>query len=302
MDEIEIGQLEAIKAANDHECSQVLDETPKINEACEFQPEINVSSVNSRSASEKLSMQVMKMSTLSSDIVKLLSDLCQEAREFTDQLCGFQSEVELKRQELKMLHDIDASAAAFKTLQENHRSRMEDLERIMEDQRGNWEREKIRQEQEAIAYQENMRIRRQMEEEEYQQSLAAQGLAAKNELEMELQAMRMASLENQRTLEVSLREREQLLERSELEWNTFRQQLQQFLLFLDRQFQSNAEMPFQSNKEPFPEHLNVNKKGSSSYESDCSQLELPGRPNSVSEEALACGTSEEAAIETSQAE
>jgi hypothetical protein len=198
---------------------------------------------------QRLSTQMEKFSNLSSDITKLLSELFEEVQNSLTQVQSVQSAVDLKKNELKALHDIDVSATAMEKLIEDHRLQRENLENLMKSQRNAWEEEKAERIQEEKEYLENLKSRRQREEEEYGRIWAAEQQQARQQLEEELQAARQKSLEERDALDMECLEREEILKEKETEWIKLVQELEAFVSKLAGRSPSQASAGADSNQE-----------------------------------------------------
>ena len=188
---------------------------------------------------EKISSQMEHFSGLSSDISAVMSELSQEMRKAMDQLHAVRAEVDLKKKEVKTLHDIEKSAEELQRVIKNRRLQIADMDRHLESQRADFEAEKSRREEEHKKYQEDLRVRREHDEAEYQEKWAAERLRAEQALEDELRALRQESMEKQEALNKDLQEREQRIKRQERELNLFTQELEQFMSRLAGRAQSN---------------------------------------------------------------
>jgi hypothetical protein len=174
---------------------------------------------------DELSAKSEKFSILSADMTKILSDLSSEVKRTWRQFQAVQSAVDLKREELKSLHDLDVSAASLKQLIEDQRLQKGKLERLMESQRSSWEEEKTRLDRENNEYRDKLAIQRQREEAEL---LVARQEYQKMREEIELQCL----------------EREQTLHERELELGRLIQEIERFMSKIDKHDKPpNAALP-----------------------------------------------------------
>jgi chromosome segregation ATPase len=178
---------------------------------------------------EKISSQMERFSTLSSDMIMLVSELSQEAKKAMDQLRAIREEVNLKKGELKTLHDMERSAEELQRLIENRRIQISNLDQLLERQRNTFETEKSNREQEHKKYLEDLKVQRQREETEYRNKQASEHLKAKQTLDEELRMLRQKSTEKQDALNKDLLEREKRIMQKEKELDLLTQELEQFI-------------------------------------------------------------------------
>jgi hypothetical protein len=171
-----------------------------------------------------------KFSILSAGIAKILSNLTTEMKKALDQFHAIQSAVELKKKELRMLHDIEASAVSLKQLIDDHQVQRENLERLMNSRRANLEEEQARLDREEKEYQDNLKIQRQHEEEEYRRLRVSEELRAQKRIEDDLQATEQRCQQMRETTERECLEREQILQEKESECSRLIQELEQLMV------------------------------------------------------------------------
>jgi hypothetical protein len=211
------------------------------------QPDTAVDDVmTSRLRAEKLSIEIDRFSGLSSELTAILTLFSQEIKTAAEQLNRIRAAVDLKKKELKDLHGIEASVAALDRLAVEHQGKKEALERLMADQRAQWEVEKARRTREEKEYAENLRIRREREEEESRQRVAGEKLKAQQKLEEEMRILQQEGLQKQQALERDCLERELILKEKELEWVQLIQELEQFMSKLTRRTQGQSAARFGS--------------------------------------------------------
>jgi len=186
-----------------------------------------------------LSTQAERFSILSSDIRTVLSDLSLEVNRSLEQLRDIRQAVDLKREELKTLCDIETSAVSLNQLVQDHRLQRENMERLMESRRAVWEEEKARIDQEQNEYLENLRMQRQREADDHRRTWAAERLKARETLEEELRAAELKSQQTREAIERDLLQREQVLREKELECARFVEELERFMSSL----KSHARLP-----------------------------------------------------------
>jgi hypothetical protein len=180
-------------------------------------------------SAEELSLVIERFSIISSELTGILSRLAQEVVMSAEQLDRVRSAVDSKKEELKTLHGIEATAVALERLVLDHQRQKEALDLAMASQRAEWEEEKANRAQEEREYLEHLRVRREREEEEYRQVWAAEKLRKKEKLEEELKAVQQEHLQKQQEKEGDYIERELRLKEKELEWVRLIEELEQFM-------------------------------------------------------------------------
>jgi hypothetical protein len=189
---------------------------------------------------ERIAGEIKRFSHLSSDLMECLSGLSRNLQSSLEQLNEIQSEINLKKEELKRLYDIEVSATALHQLREDHRLRKESFEILMESQRNSWEEEKARRAQEDKEFLENLKIQRQREEEEYRQKLAIEQQDARQKVDEEMRALQQENRLKLGALEVDYRHRESILKEKESEWTQLIQELEEFMSRLANHARSRA--------------------------------------------------------------
>jgi hypothetical protein len=227
-------------------------------------PEVTADELEtSRLLAEKLSTDTGRFFGLSSELTELLANLSREVKLSAEQLTRIRAEADLKKKELKDLHGIEVSVAALERLAAEQQRQKESLDRLIADQRAQWEGEKARRTQEEKDYAENLRIRHEREEEEYRQRWAVEKLQAQQKLEEELRNIQQERLQKLQALERDCLERELVLKEKELEWVQLIQELEQFMSKLTRRthaqsstrlgpaaMESPAQSPVQTEEHP----------------------------------------------------
>jgi preprotein translocase subunit Sss1 len=184
---------------------------------------------------------IERFSRLSSELKDCLSGITRKIIDSLDELKSVQQDVAQKKQELKELYDIEASAEALQYLDEEHRLKQSEFEGFMEGQRRLWEEEKNLREKEDKEYRQVLKMSRKREEEEYKHKLAGEELAARQKLEEELLQLRQRNIEKQELLKQDLLKREKALKEKELEWVRLIQELELFMTGLvERTRKKNA--------------------------------------------------------------
>jgi len=184
-----------------------------------------------------------RLSYLSSEMTGLISELYQEVETAVYEQHRIEEDLNQKRNELKALHDIEASAAELEQIVEAHKKRKSELEQILESRRNAIETEKSKWQQEEAEYLENRKIRRQREEQEHRQQWAAEQEKAKRTVEDDLRKLQQKSREELEMLKRRLLEREERIRRKESELNLLIQELGQFMSNLAGRTQSQQSKP-----------------------------------------------------------
>ena len=178
---------------------------------------------------EELSSRMERAARLGTDLSALLSELSREVTASMEQLHKLRSAIDLKKSELKMLYEIEASATALEQLIEDHRLEQENFKILMDNQRSLWEEKKAQRIQAEKEYLENLRKQRKQEEEEYTQAWTAKRLKIQQEIEEELVTARQNSLEKQKELERDYVIRTQQFQEKEREWDRLLQEMEQLM-------------------------------------------------------------------------
>jgi len=194
----------------------------------------------SRIPGEEFSFVSGRLSNLSSGLMEVLADLERIIRTSADQLAAIQAAVDLKEDELKRLHQIDAAAETLEQILESQRTQKENFEAQIESERRAWDEEKARRVQEENAYVERLNIQRQLEEEEYKRTLEEEKVKALQQLEEELRLIQQENRLKQEAIERDCVERELAMKEKELEWAQLIQELEQFMSKLTQRVQSRT--------------------------------------------------------------
>lgn len=188
-------------------------------------------------------IQAHKLLYLSSEMTRILSDFSRKAKLASDQLQALRAEIDQKRQDLKILCQIEISAVSLERLAEELRAKKENLERLITNQQTAWEEEKERLSREEREYLENLGAMRRREEEEYQRLRQNEQLAARQKFEEELQILRQKEADEQAVLEKELLQREQILRSKEQDAAKLIQELEAFITKLALRDKSQGAVP-----------------------------------------------------------
>jgi chromosome segregation ATPase len=236
----EFEQSDSLRDDIRRESAHMLEESSTMAETRVSSADANNSNPEPLKELDALLRQMEHFSNLSSEMNNLLSDLSRGVKLSMDRLHGIRAEVDLKKKELRKLHDIEVSATELDRLIEDHRLQRENLANLTENHRKAWEEEKARRTQWEKEYLENLKIQRQREEEEHRRMWALEQLDAKQKLEEELRAVQQKNLEKQESLERDWLERERILKEKELEWDRLMAESERFLSRLAARAQSRS--------------------------------------------------------------
>ena len=188
-------------------------------------------------------VQAHKLLNLSSEMTRILSDFSRKAKLASDQLQALRAEIDQKRQDLKILYQIEISEVSLERLAEEHRTKKENLERLIANLQTAWEEEKERLSREEREYLENLGAMRRREEEEYQRLRQNEQLAARQKFEEELQILRQKEADEHAVLEKELLQREQILRSKEQDAAKLIQELEAFITKLALRDKSQGAVP-----------------------------------------------------------
>jgi hypothetical protein len=174
-------------------------------------------------------VQVRNLLNLSAEMTNILSDLSRKSQLASDQLQVLRAEIDQKKQELKVLYEIEISALSLNQLKEEHRIQKENLERLIANQQTIREEEKEHFAMEEREYRENLGVARRREEEEYQHMRQTEQIAARENFEQELRIIQQKQTDLQAALEKDFLEREQILRRKEQDAVRLIQELERFM-------------------------------------------------------------------------
>lgn len=208
-------------------------------------------------AEEELSSRMDRAVRLGSELNRFLSEWSCEVTAALEQFHEIQSAVNAKKNELKLLHEVEASATALERLIEAHRLEQESFELLMKNQRDLWEEEKGKRALEEAEYLKNLRAQREREEEAYKQAWAAKRLKIQQEIEGELEAVRQTSLEQQKKLEQEYVNRNRQFQGKKREWDRLLQELEQLMSRLTSRAESQAANHSDLNKRAAVVHADL---------------------------------------------
>ena len=179
---------------------------------------------------------------LSSDMKDCLLSMIQKTKDAVDVLKVIQHETESKKEELKQIHDIEASAVALEKLAEEHQRQKEKFKTFIEEQRRQWAEEKALKEKAETEYWETLNRSRQQEIQEYQKKLSEEKSFLRKKMEEELSAVLHEGREKQKEIVEELNKRERALKDKERECGQLIHELEKYLTGLAaRAGQGNKE-------------------------------------------------------------
>lgn len=158
---------------------------------------------------------IRKISDLGSEISKALGNLSEKLVGEVHLLHQVKSAITIENEHLQKLHKIDVSAAALDQLIEDYQQKKMALELEISSMREEWEKEKARQEEAAVASEKNLKTARLREKEEYEYQLKIERKKAQDQYEEERVAQERNNREKQDALEKTWQQREEGLKAQE---------------------------------------------------------------------------------------
>ena len=142
-----------------------------------------IADAETRAAVSELSVEgvVRKVSGLSLEISKTLSDLSAKLTDEVERLGTVREAVELERRELERLHKIDVGATALDQLVQEYRLQEERLEAEIAAKRASWEEEERNTERERKEQEEGLKKQRQRDIDEYEYKKTLERKRAQND-------------------------------------------------------------------------------------------------------------------------
>ncbi|HSW38788.1 MAG TPA: hypothetical protein VLL97_04780 [Acidobacteriota bacterium] len=214
---------------------------------------------------DSLESQQRKLNLLNSELSAILADIHLQVKTAVDRMKIIQSVIDQKKEELKALHGIEASAVSLRELIENQRSQKEMIERLMEDRNRIWEEEKERLAEEERDYRRKIEIERQREAEIHARRTEEERQEARRNFYAELQEARQTAEEKWNMAERECSRREQALKEREFESARLMEELERFMVRLSLRFGSGAE-EFSSGRDI-----------DNAHEPECGESEPPSR-------------------------
>jgi hypothetical protein len=183
------------------------------------------------------SREAERIASLSSEMTELLSSMQQKVETSAERFRSLESAADAKKEELRRLYEIEASAASYASLVEAQKAEKDRFETLMSNQRGLWEKEIEQRAQGEKEYLEALQFRREQEEEEYWRVWAIEKEKARNALKSELEALQQEFKKKQEALEKDLLQREANLRAKEKECDDIIREMEKFISGLGKRVQ-----------------------------------------------------------------
>ena len=171
---------------------------------------------------------VQRLGTMELEVSKALSGLSAQLMAETKLLESLREAVQMERQELERLHQIDIAKTSLELLIEEYGVQKERLEKEQETDRFEWSAEKAQRDQELKEYGEDLKRQRRREEEEYDYNRTQELKQQQNEYAEAQHAQEHQNKEKQETLEKSWSIREARLKEQEDELARLRKEAADF--------------------------------------------------------------------------
>lgn len=211
---------------------------------------------------EGLLAEIERFSSLSSELRDCLLRIIHKTKDAMEAFSSVEQAVKSKENELKQIHDIEASAAALERLVEQNRRQKEEFENFMEGQRRLWDEEKSLREREDAEYRENLERRRQRDLEDHRRKLDEEKSAIRKEMEAQFDAAQRESLQRRKEIEARFEEREHALKEKEQECARLVRELELFMAGLEHKAR-NAGDAFPKTSGSVPAWTSYGQAGSS---------------------------------------
>jgi hypothetical protein len=180
---------------------------------------------------------VQRISALNLDVSKALSGLSEQLLEEVGRLAAVREAVELEKNELARLHQLDVAATALDQLVEDYARRKQELEDEIAARRRAWEEEARTTERERKEQEDNLKKQRQREIDDYEYKKALERKKAQDKYEEEMRLLERKNQEKQEALEKSWQLRESALREREEEVARLRKEAEQFPERLQREIE-----------------------------------------------------------------
>jgi hypothetical protein len=188
-----------------------------------------------------ISEDTRRLAGLSAEITGLLSGLHQKVEMSAEQYRSLESAADAKKEELKQLYEIEASATSLASLVEAHRLAQDSFETQMNNQRGLWEKEIEQRAQGEKEYLEALQFRREQEEEEYRRVWAREKDRVLDALREELEALQQEFKMKQEVMEKDFLRREEILKAKEQECDEIIREMEAFISGLGKRVQGHVD-------------------------------------------------------------
>ena len=183
-----------------------------------------------RRAVDDLSVEgvAQRISALSVQISKSLSDLADNLIAEVHRLTTIREAVALESEGLQRLHKIDIAATALDQLVQDYDAQKQALATETSTGRAAWEAEDKARERAEKDYDENLKKQRQRETEEYEYKKTLERKKAQDKYDEEMRTLEKKNREKQEGLEKAWQERERAIKEHEEEYSRLRQEVSSF--------------------------------------------------------------------------
>lgn len=203
---------------------------------------------------------VQSISAMGLDISKALSGLSVQLTEKVQLLASVREAVELEREEVARLHNIDVSATALDQMVQEYVRQKQELETEISLRRAEWEAEALRVERDRKEQEEVLKKQRQREAEDFEYKKAQERKKAQDKYDEEARAQEKKNQEKQESLEKSWQQREAGLKEREEELTRLRKESEAFPKRLEAEARAAAERSRGETEARFHQDILVLKK------------------------------------------
>ena len=184
---------------------------------------------------------VQRISGLGIEISKALSGLSGKLTEEVQLLASVREAVELERQELERLHQIDVAATALDQLVQDYGRQKSELETEIAARRAAWEEEAARADRDRKEQEDALKKQRQRESEDFEYKKALERKKAQDKYDEDIRVQEKKNQEKQETLEKGWRMREAVLKEREEELARLRKESEAFPKQLEAEASAAAD-------------------------------------------------------------
>jgi colicin import membrane protein len=182
-----------------------------------------------RQAVEAVSVDLVaqRISALNGEVSRTLLDLSEKLAAEVELLGSVREAVQVERQELERLHNMDIAATSLDQLIQDYARERERLETEIQARRAEWEQEARTTERERKEAEEALRKQRQRETEDYEYKKQLERKKAQDRYDEEMHLLEKKNEERQAELERTWAQREAALQEREDELAQLRQQVEE---------------------------------------------------------------------------
>jgi hypothetical protein len=273
------------KAEVDKEFSKITQEAAERQETTNPKAEelSRLREAETRQAVEGITVEgvVQKISTMSLEISKALSELSGKLVAEVERLSTVREAVGLEAKELERLHKIDIAATALDQLVQDYRAQKETLEAEISAQRAAWAEEERERDRVQKELEENLKKQRQRETEEYEYKKALERKKAQDKYDEDVRLLEKKNKEKQEALEKSWQQRETVLKEREEEWARLKKEVDEFPVRLKKEIEGAAAAAAKATEQRLEQQMLLLKKDSET-EKRLAELQIKGLQDSVS--------------------